>query len=73
MIEDGNSKSNAEVLEERDPSYEAMLSQMVGKINTKPGGKLEMGEVRVYYLFRSSFQACYCLYLLKIFTVQPVK
>ncbi|KNA05292.1 hypothetical protein SOVF_191810 [Spinacia oleracea] len=46
-VGDGNSKSNAEVLEERDPSYEAMLSQMVGKINTKPGGKLEMGEAYV--------------------------
>ncbi|KAF8387808.1 hypothetical protein HHK36_026466 [Tetracentron sinense] len=31
------------VLEERDPGYDAMLSQMVGRIKTKPGGKLEMG------------------------------
>nr|DAD41087.1 TPA_asm: hypothetical protein HUJ06_015410 [Nelumbo nucifera] len=32
------------VLEERDPGYDAMLSQMVGRIRSKPGGKLEMGE-----------------------------
>ncbi|XP_022849305.1 uncharacterized protein LOC111371508 [Olea europaea var. sylvestris] len=36
---------NAEnVLEERDSGYDAMLSQMVGRIQSKPGGKLEMGE-----------------------------
>ncbi|CAA2985399.1 uncharacterized protein LOC111393603 [Olea europaea subsp. europaea] len=36
---------NAEnVLEERDPGYDAMLGQMVGRIQSKPGGKLEMGE-----------------------------
>ncbi|KAL2938238.1 Protein split ends [Bienertia sinuspersici] len=46
-VEEGNSSSNAKVMEERDPSYEAMLSQMVGKISTKPGGKLEMGEAFV--------------------------
>jgi hypothetical protein len=33
------------ILEERDPSYEDMLKHMVGRITTKPGGKLEMGEV----------------------------
>lgn len=44
---DGVSKSDAQALEQRDPSYEAMLSQMVGKISTKPGGKLEMGEAFV--------------------------
>ncbi|CAO2832015.1 unnamed protein product [Amaranthus hypochondriacus] len=38
---------NAPVMEERDSSYEAMLSQMVGRIHTKPGGKLEMGEAFV--------------------------
>ncbi|CAA7388580.1 unnamed protein product [Spirodela intermedia] len=32
------------VLEERDPTYDAMLGKMVGRITTKPGGKLEMGE-----------------------------
>ncbi|XP_039025037.1 uncharacterized protein LOC120158210 [Hibiscus syriacus] len=35
------------VLEERDPKYDAMLSQMVGRISAKPGGKLEMGEAFV--------------------------
>ncbi|KAK6930139.1 hypothetical protein RJ641_004233 [Dillenia turbinata] len=35
------------ILEERDPSYDAMLSQMVGRIRSKPGGKLEMGEASV--------------------------
>lgn len=39
-------RSNADsVLEERDVKYDAMLSQMAGRIKTKPGGKLEMGEV----------------------------
>ncbi|GMI64087.1 hypothetical protein like AT3G21400 [Hibiscus trionum] len=38
-------RSNHEnVLEERDHKYDAMLSQMVGRISAKPGGKLEMGE-----------------------------
>nr|GME05413.1 Integrator complex subunit like [Ipomoea batatas] len=32
------------VLEERDPQFDVMLSQMVGRIHAKPGGKLEMGE-----------------------------
>ncbi|XP_022760554.1 uncharacterized protein LOC111306845 [Durio zibethinus] len=41
-------RSNPEnVLEERDPKYDAMLSQMVGRISTKTGGKLEMGEAFV--------------------------
>ncbi|XP_068658715.1 uncharacterized protein [Aristolochia californica] len=35
---------NDSVLAERDPEYDAMLSKMVGRITTKPGGKLEMGE-----------------------------
>ncbi|OVA15001.1 hypothetical protein BVC80_949g6 [Macleaya cordata] len=35
------------VLEDRDPGYDAMLSQMVGRIRSKPGGKLEMGEAFV--------------------------
>ncbi|KAJ0802151.1 hypothetical protein HanPI659440_Chr03g0125911 [Helianthus annuus] len=34
-----------DVPEERDSEYDAMLSKMVGRIQTKPGGKLEMGEV----------------------------
>ncbi|KAJ8424184.1 hypothetical protein Cgig2_028309 [Carnegiea gigantea] len=40
-----SAKSSPEVSEERDPTYEAMLSQMVGRITAKPGGKLEMGEL----------------------------
>ncbi|MBA0710619.1 hypothetical protein Golax_009896 [Gossypium laxum] len=41
-------RSNPEnVLEERDPKYDAMLSQMAGRISAKPGGKLEMGEAFV--------------------------
>ncbi|KAJ4969074.1 hypothetical protein NE237_015775 [Protea cynaroides] len=35
------------VLEERDPQYDVMLNQMVGRIRSKPGGKLEMGEAFV--------------------------
>ncbi|XP_021727877.1 uncharacterized protein LOC110694993 [Chenopodium quinoa] len=46
-VDDDNSKRNDEVLEDRDPSYEAMLNKMVGKISSKPGGKLEMGEANV--------------------------
>ncbi|KAL0434521.1 UNVERIFIED_CONTAM: hypothetical protein Slati_2786400 [Sesamum latifolium] len=39
----GASVVNAEnVLEDRDLQYDAMLSQMVGRIRSKPGGKLEM-------------------------------
>ncbi|KAM7279480.1 hypothetical protein ACFE04_006614 [Oxalis oulophora] len=32
------------MLEERDPQYDVLLNQMVGRIKTKPGGKPEMGE-----------------------------
>ncbi|XP_008800866.2 ras-associated and pleckstrin homology domains-containing protein 1 [Phoenix dactylifera] len=35
------------VLEERDPTYDEMLKQMVGRITSRPGGKLEMGEAFV--------------------------
>ncbi|KAL3505749.1 hypothetical protein ACH5RR_031131 [Cinchona calisaya] len=35
------------VLEERNPQYDSMLSHMVGRIRTKPGGKLETGEAFV--------------------------
>ncbi|KAL7252054.1 hypothetical protein ACSBR1_013831 [Camellia fascicularis] len=39
---------NAEnILEEQDPQYDAMLGQMGGRIRSKPGGKLEMGETSV--------------------------
>ncbi|XP_057741518.1 uncharacterized protein LOC130957157 [Arachis stenosperma] len=45
---DGGSKVNLEnVLEERDPKYDAMLGQMLGRITAKPGGKPEMGEAFV--------------------------
>ncbi|GAA0153491.1 microtubule or microtubule-binding cytoskeletal protein [Lithospermum erythrorhizon] len=41
-------KPNGEVVpEEKDPQYNAMLSQMVGRIQAKPGGKPEMGEAVV--------------------------
>lgn len=38
------------ILEERDPQFDAMLSQMAGRIRTKPGGKPEMGEVSLWKL-----------------------
>ncbi|KAL6971297.1 hypothetical protein U1Q18_030976 [Sarracenia purpurea var. burkii] len=41
-------RSKAEnMLEERDPQFDVMLNQMVGRIRSKPGGKLEMGEASV--------------------------
>lgn len=42
-----NSGDNA-IEEQRDSEYDAMLSKMVGRIQTKPGGKLEMGEVSLH-------------------------
>ncbi|KAJ9154489.1 hypothetical protein P3X46_027815 [Hevea brasiliensis] len=45
---DGAPRVNADnVLEERDPQFDAMLSQMVGRIRSKPGGKLQIGEAAV--------------------------
>lgn len=42
------SRSNSEnVLEEKDPKYDAMLNQMAGRVSAKRGGKLEMGEALV--------------------------
>lgn len=38
------------MLEEKDPQYDAMLSQMVGRIQSKSGGKSEMGEVSSFKL-----------------------
>ncbi|KAL5983835.1 hypothetical protein ACLOJK_017930 [Asimina triloba] len=38
---------NDNVLEERDPGYDAMLSQLVGRIRSKPGGQPEMGDTMV--------------------------
>lgn len=47
------SRINADnVLEEKDTQYDAMLSQMVGRIQTKAGGKPEMGEVSSLNLFK---------------------
>lgn len=45
IVEDAARVNAENVLEERDPGYDAMLGQMVGRIQSKPGGKLEMGEV----------------------------
>ncbi|KAJ9537691.1 hypothetical protein OSB04_030424, partial [Centaurea solstitialis] len=42
---DGQPRNNVDnVIEERDSQYNAMLGKMVGRIQTEPGGKLEMGE-----------------------------
>ncbi|KAF3330271.1 hypothetical protein FCM35_KLT03625 [Carex littledalei] len=35
------------VLEEKDPSYDKMLSFMAGRITSKPGGRAEMGEASI--------------------------
>lgn len=56
LISDGNAgtAANAEnLLEERDPKFDSMLNQMVGRIKSKPGGKPEMGEVSISMLFIS--------------------
>ncbi|CAE5968052.1 unnamed protein product [Arabidopsis arenosa] len=49
VSEKGRRTSDSEdnVLEERDPKYDTMLNQMVGRIRAKPGGKAEMGEASV--------------------------
>ncbi|KAH9683401.1 Dynein beta chain ciliary protein [Citrus sinensis] len=45
---EGNRPVNTgNVLEERDPQYDAMLNQMLGRVKTKAGGKAEMGEAAV--------------------------
>uniref|UniRef100_A0A2P2NG00 Uncharacterized protein n=1 Tax=Rhizophora mucronata TaxID=61149 RepID=A0A2P2NG00_RHIMU len=45
---DGTPRVNTDnILEERDPQYDAMLSQMVGRVASKAGGKLEIGEASV--------------------------
>ncbi|THG17180.1 hypothetical protein TEA_011152 [Camellia sinensis var. sinensis] len=45
IVDKVETRINAEnILEERDPQYDAMLGQMGGRIRSKPGGKLEMGE-----------------------------
>lgn len=45
LLDKGRRTSEDNVLEERDPKYDTMLNQMVGRIRAKPGGKAEMGEV----------------------------
>ncbi|KAL9829567.1 hypothetical protein AtNW77_Chr3g0180381 [Arabidopsis thaliana] len=45
LLDKGRRTSEDNVLEERDPKYDTMLNQMVGRIKAKPGGKAEMGEV----------------------------
>ncbi|KAJ8766368.1 hypothetical protein K2173_022427 [Erythroxylum novogranatense] len=45
---DGPPRVNPEnILDERDPQYDAMLGQMLGRIRSKPGGKAEIGEASV--------------------------
>lgn len=45
---EGNQPVNTgNVLEVRDPQYDAMLNQMLGRVKTKAGGKAEMGEAAV--------------------------
>uniref|UniRef100_A0A1J3IAF8 Dynein beta chain, ciliary n=1 Tax=Noccaea caerulescens TaxID=107243 RepID=A0A1J3IAF8_NOCCA len=45
VVSDETRRTNEDdALEERDPKYDTMLNQMVGRIRAKPGGKAEMGE-----------------------------
>ncbi|RZS14830.1 hypothetical protein BHM03_00046585, partial [Ensete ventricosum] len=44
-------KDESGVIEERDPRYDEMLRHMVGKITSRSGGKLEMGEVGNFVLY----------------------
>ncbi|XP_050374138.1 uncharacterized protein LOC126791716 [Argentina anserina] len=44
---DGGGANAENLLEERDPKFDSMLNQMVGRIRSKPGGKPEMGEAHV--------------------------
>jgi len=49
LVQDDRSRVNTDnILEERDPKFDAMLGQMVGRIKSKPGGKPEMGEVSLW-------------------------
>ncbi|RWW76277.1 hypothetical protein BHE74_00015643 [Ensete ventricosum] len=56
-------KDESGVIEERDPRYDEMLRHMVGKITSRSGGKLEMGEVRIIRLAISSCTAWYKRYI----------
>ncbi|GAB2266454.1 hypothetical protein Dimus_001462 [Dionaea muscipula] len=42
--EENASANTGNELEEKDPKFDNMLSQMVGRITAKPGGKQEIGE-----------------------------
>ncbi|XP_004487885.1 uncharacterized protein [Cicer arietinum] len=45
LNDDDRPRANLDnILEERDPKFDAMLGQMLGRITSKPGGKPEMGE-----------------------------
>ncbi|XP_020678053.1 uncharacterized protein LOC110096439 [Dendrobium catenatum] len=45
-------KIESNILEERDPEYDAMLKKMAGTIRSKPGGKLEMGEAFIVQKYK---------------------
>ncbi|XP_020587063.1 uncharacterized protein LOC110029222 [Phalaenopsis equestris] len=45
-------KVESNILEERDPEFDAMLQKMVGTIRSKPGGKLEMGEAFIVQKYK---------------------
>lgn len=62
VLDDISGLRGDNVLEERDPEYDAMLNKMLGRVTTKPGGKLEMGEVRLLkavWLFVFQFAICH--------------
>eukprot|EP01018_Ginkgo_biloba_P021747 Gb_15443 [translate_table: standard] len=44
---DPNTTLDPDALDRRDPGYDVMLNQMLGRIRVKPGGKSEMGEASV--------------------------
>ncbi|XP_013638068.1 PREDICTED: uncharacterized protein LOC106343413 [Brassica oleracea var. oleracea] len=46
-INDVSARGGSSEDSERDPQYDTMLNQMVGRIKAKPGGKAEMGEASV--------------------------
>ncbi|KAG2306486.1 hypothetical protein Bca4012_084500 [Brassica carinata] len=45
VSDEAGGSSDVSVLEERDPQYDTMLNQMVGRIKAKPGGKAEASVV----------------------------
>ncbi|KAJ1695214.1 hypothetical protein LUZ63_011912 [Rhynchospora breviuscula] len=46
-VRESASDGHGTVLEDRDPGYDKMLSFMVGRITSKPGGRSEMGEASI--------------------------